>query len=51
MLGVIAALALLVGGVSAAVTVSEDDQAFLNQSQVSMVETQTVAHQDSTFGS
>lgn len=51
MLGVIAALALLVGGVSAAVTVSEDDQAFLNQSQVSMVETQTVAHPDNAFGS
>ncbi len=51
MLGVIAALALLVGGVSAAVTVSEDDQGLLNQSQVSMVETQAVAHPDSTFGS
>lgn len=51
MLGVIAALALVVGGVSAAATVSEDDQAFLNQSQVSMVETQTVAQSDNAFGS
>ncbi len=51
MLGVIAALALLVGGVSAAVTVSEDDQGFMSQSQVSRVETQAAKHQDSTFGS
>ena len=51
MLGVIAALALVVGGVSAAVTVSDDDQRLLSQSQVSMLKTQTVANQDSAFGS
>lgn len=51
MLGVIAALALVVGGVSATVSVSNDDQQFIGQSQVSMVETQTVANQDHNFGS
>jgi hypothetical protein len=51
MLGVIAALALVLGGVSAAVTVSEDDQGIMNQSQVSQVETQAVANPDSTIGS
>ncbi len=50
MLGAIAAVALLVGGISAAVTVSQDDQQKMGQAQESVVVVQAVEKQDPTFG-
>ncbi len=49
MLGVIAAIALVIGGVSTGVVVSEESS--LNQSQASVVSVQTAKTQDSVFGS
>ncbi len=51
MLGVIAAIALVIGGVSTGVVVSESDQASLAQSQASVVTVQTAKSQDQGFGS
>ena len=49
MLGVIAAIALVIGGVSTGVVVSEESS--LNPSQASVVSVQTAKNQDSVFGS
>ena len=49
MLGVIAAIALVIGGVSTGVVVSEENS--LSQSQASVVSVQTVKAQDPVFGS
>ncbi|MBP6735003.1 MAG: hypothetical protein KA142_10015 [Chromatiaceae bacterium] len=49
MLGVIAAIALVIGGVSTGVVVSEKNS--LSQSQASVVSVQTVKTQDPVFGS
>ena len=49
MLGVIAAIALVIGGVSTGVVVSEENS--LSQSQASVVSVQTVKTQDPVFGS
>jgi hypothetical protein len=49
MLGIIAAIALVIGGVSTGVVVSEENS--LNQSQASVVSVQTARTQDSVFGS
>ena len=43
MLGAIAAVALLVGGMSAAVSVSDDDQQALSQPREPQVEVQVIA--------
>jgi hypothetical protein len=51
MLGVIAAIALVIGGVSTGVVVSESDQPSIAQSQASVVTAQTVKSQDQFFGS
>lgn len=49
MLGVIAAIALVIGGVSTGVVVSEENA--LSPSQASVVSVQTAKTQDSVFGS
>lgn len=49
MLGVIAAIALVIGGVSTGVVVSEENS--LSQSQASVVSVQMVKTQDPVFGS
>ena len=49
MLGVIAAIALVIGGVSTGVVVSEEHS--LSPSQASVASVQTAKTQDSVFGS
>jgi hypothetical protein len=49
MLGAIAAVALVVGGISAGVSVSQDDQQALNQPQEAVIEVQ-VSNADQIHG-
>jgi hypothetical protein len=51
MLAAIAAIALIIGGVSAGVAVSNDDQASVAQSQATVIMVQKVETQTPVFGS